>query len=95
ICCMRWMTERSFAQMRDRQPTGMSGSLTKLAWSRTEQKLAALAIDLLGMPGLSGRWATNLAGARSLTIAGGTTEINLSIVAEHGLGLPREPRPKS
>jgi alkylation response protein AidB-like acyl-CoA dehydrogenase len=31
------------------------------------------------------------ASARQGSIAGGTTEINLNIVAEHGLGLPREP----
>ncbi|MDQ6696981.1 MAG: acyl-CoA dehydrogenase family protein [Actinomycetota bacterium] len=91
IACMRWMTDRSFAQMRAGQPTGASGSLSKLAWGRTEQKLAALAVDLLGMSGtLEGPWATNLCAARQTSIAGGTTEINLNIVAEHGLGLPRE-----
>lgn len=93
IACMRWMTNRSFAQMRQGQPTGASGSLTKLAWARADQRLASLAVDLLGAPGmLAGPWATNLAAARQTSIAGGTTEINLNIVGEHGLGLPREPR---
>ncbi len=91
ISCMRWMTERSFEQMRRGEPTGSTGSLTKLAWGRVEQRMASLAVDLLGMAGLSGRWATNLASSRQMSIAGGTTEINLNIVAEHGLGLPREP----
>jgi alkylation response protein AidB-like acyl-CoA dehydrogenase len=91
IACMRWMTERSFEQMRRGEPTGSTGSLTKLAWGRVEQRMASLAVDLLGMAGLSGRWATNLASARQMSIAGGTTEINLNIVAEHGLGLPRDP----
>jgi alkylation response protein AidB-like acyl-CoA dehydrogenase len=95
IACMRWMVERSFAQMRAGQPTGTSGSLTKLAWARADQKLARLALDLLGIGGLSGPWATNLEQSPQVSIAGGTTEINLSIVAEHGLGLPREPRASS
>lgn len=90
IACMRWMTDRSIAQMRQGQPTGTTGSLAKLAWSRADQKLAALAMDLLGIGGTLGRWATNLAAARQTSIAGGTTEINLNIVAEHGLGLPRD-----
>ena len=95
IACMRWMTNRSFAQMRHGQPTGVSGSLTKLAWARADQRLASLAVDLLGAEGmLEGPWSTNLASARQTSIAGGTTEINLNIVGEHGLGLPREPREK-
>jgi alkylation response protein AidB-like acyl-CoA dehydrogenase len=94
IACMRWMTNRSLAQIREGQPSGPSGSLAKLAWGRADQRLAALAIDLLGADGmLDGPWPTNLASSRQTTIAGGTTEINLNIVGEHGLGLPREPKP--
>ena len=89
IACMRWMTERSLAQLRLGQPTGTAGSLVKLAWSRSDQALATLALDLLGLPGTQGQWATNLASSRSTSIAGGTTEINRNIVAEQGLGLPR------
>ena len=92
IACMRWMTNRSLARMRSGQPTGADGSMTKLAWGRAEQKLSALALDVLGMGATTDEWATNLAASRQATIAGGTTEINLNIVAEMGLGLPREPR---
>jgi alkylation response protein AidB-like acyl-CoA dehydrogenase len=91
IACMRMMTEHSFAQVRQGvQPSGALGSLTKLMWGRTDQRLAELAVDLLGMEATTtGRWATNLASSRQSTIAGGTTEINKNVVAEHGLGLPR------
>ena len=58
-------------------------------WSTIEQDLAELAIDLLGLEALSGGWARNLAASRQTSIAGGTTEINRNILAEHGLGLPR------
>lgn len=94
IACMRWMCNRSLAQMRSGQPTGADGSLAKLAWGRAEQRLAALAVDMLGAGGgVDGPWAYNLAAARQTSIAGGTTEINLNIIGEMGLGLPREPRP--
>jgi len=92
IACMRWMTNRSLARMRTGQPTGADGSMTKLAWGRAEQRLSALALDLLGLGATADEWATNLAASRQATIAGGTTEINLNIVGEMGLGLPREPR---
>ena len=89
---MRWTVNRSFERMRSGgQPSGADGSATKIMWGRIDQELASLAVDLLGMSGTIGRWADNLASSRQASIAGGTTEINLNIVAEHGLGLPKEP----
>ncbi len=38
-------------------------------------------------------WGSQVMHSRSLTIAGGTTEVNKNIVAERVLGLPREPKP--
>jgi alkylation response protein AidB-like acyl-CoA dehydrogenase len=94
IACMRWMCNRSLAQLRNGQPTGPDGSLAKVAWGRADQRLAELAVDVLGLSGaVEGHWAYNLVAARQTTIAGGTTEINLNIIGEMGLGLPREPRP--
>jgi alkylation response protein AidB-like acyl-CoA dehydrogenase len=75
-------------------PTAAGGSGTKLMWARVDQELADLAVALLGLDGLSGPWARNLTSSRQASIAGGTTEINRNIVAEHGLGLPREPLPR-
>ncbi len=92
IACMRWMAHRSIAKMRSGQPGGADGSMVKLAWGRTDQRLAALAVDVLGAPATLGSWAFNLASACQATIAGGTTEINLNIVGEQALGLPREPQ---
>jgi alkylation response protein AidB-like acyl-CoA dehydrogenase len=89
IACMRWMTDRAMAEARRGQPSSTAGSLTKLAWARADQALAELAVSLLGPAGLTGSWASNLASSRQTSIAGGTTEINKNIVAEHGLGLPR------
>jgi alkylation response protein AidB-like acyl-CoA dehydrogenase len=94
IACMRWTTARSLARTRAGQPGGADGSMAKLQWGRIEQRLAELAIDVLGPSATTGSWAYNLVAARQTTIAGGTTEINLNIVGELGLGLPREPRPR-
>ena len=90
IACMRWTTTRELQAIGlGRQPSPTMGSIAKLMWSLTEQTLAELAIDLLGLEALSGPWAKNLASSRQSTIAGGTTEINRNILGEHGLGLPR------
>ncbi len=72
---------------------GPEGSVVKLAWAATDQALSDTAVDVLGPPALTGSWGWNLLGSRSLTIAGGTTEVNRNIIGERVLGLPREPRP--
>ncbi len=38
-------------------------------------------------------WGSQIIHSRSLTIAGGTTEVNKNILAERVLGLPRDPKP--
>lgn len=63
-----------------------SASLAKTVWGETGQELSVLAFDALGA---AGRWADYRLTSRSLTIAGGTTQINKSITAQRVLGLPR------
>jgi alkylation response protein AidB-like acyl-CoA dehydrogenase len=82
------------AAMHDRMP-GAEASVIKIAWSTMEQRVAETAVDVLGVDALTGPWAERLAGSRSLTIAGGTTEVNKNIVGERVLGLPREPKAPS
>ena len=64
-----------------------SASLAKSVWAEAGQDLAALAFDVLGPA--SGRWAERRLSSRSLTIAGGTTQINKGVTAVRVLGLPR------
>ena len=66
-----------------------SASLAKNVWGEVGQDLAALAFDALGPLGADGRWADYRLTSRSLTIAGGTTQINKNITAQRVLGMPR------
>lgn len=66
-----------------------SASLAKTVWGEIGQDLAALAFDVLGNRGDTATWANYRLTSRSLTIAGGTTQINKNITAQRVLGLPR------
>ena len=66
-----------------------SASLAKTIWGEVGQSIAALAFDLLGTHPDGRRWADYRLTSRSLTIAGGTTQINKNITAQRVLGLPR------
>ncbi len=67
-----------------------SASLAKTVWGEIGQDMAALAFDVLGTRGVQGRWVDYRLTSRSLTIAGGTTQINKNITAQRVLGLPRQ-----
>ena len=68
---------------------GAEGSVVKLAWSQCAQRLTNTAVDLTG--DVDGTWGTAMLSSRSLSIAGGTTEVNKNIIGERVLGLPKEP----
>ncbi|HMD46759.1 MAG TPA: acyl-CoA dehydrogenase family protein, partial [Acidimicrobiales bacterium] len=95
IACMRWSTARELAKIgQGNQPSATMGGLAKLAWAGASQDLASLAVEVLGPaalvePGPLGSWSHALAASPSSSIAGGTSDINRNIVAEHGLGLAR------
>ena len=69
-------------------PSGQA-SLAKTVWGEVDQDLAALAFELLGGAEPDGRWARQRTASRSLTIAGGTTQVTKNITAQRVLGLPR------
>jgi alkylation response protein AidB-like acyl-CoA dehydrogenase len=91
IACLRYATSRELAKVgRGGQPSPTTGGLAKLAWARSGQQLAELAVSMLGPEALlNGPWAKALLMSPSYSIAGGTGDINRNVVAEHGLGLPR------
>ncbi|HEX3840655.1 MAG TPA: acyl-CoA dehydrogenase family protein [Acidimicrobiales bacterium] len=90
IGAMRYMTTRELESVgHGGQPSPAMGSLTKLMWAHATQELADLAVGLFGSNGLDGPWTKHLIASPGVSIAGGTSDINRNIVAEHGLGLPR------
>jgi alkylation response protein AidB-like acyl-CoA dehydrogenase len=73
---------------------GPEGAVTKVITALHLQHVSELAIRVLGPAGIDGsdpeRTASYLYG-RSMTIAGGTTEIGKNVIAERILGMPRDP----
>ncbi|MFD0721445.1 acyl-CoA dehydrogenase family protein [Streptomyces globosus] len=74
---------------------GAGASIRKLVQTAHQQRVAELALELLGPEGavLEGPGERAVHGmllSRCLTIAGGTTQVQLNVVAERILGLPRD-----
>jgi alkylation response protein AidB-like acyl-CoA dehydrogenase len=75
-----------------------SAAISKLLSMRTGQGYAEFAVSSFGTDGaigdneqLQGKWANYLLASRATTIYGGTSEVQLNIIAERLLGLPRDP----
>jgi 3-oxochol-4-en-24-oyl-CoA dehydrogenase len=75
-----------------------SAAISKLLSMRTGQGYAEFAVASFGTDGvigdletLPGKWVEWLLGSRATTIYGGTSEVQLNIIAERLLGLPRDP----
>jgi alkylation response protein AidB-like acyl-CoA dehydrogenase len=102
-----WVAERlaAVAAQRDRErqlagaEPGPLGSLRKLAWAQRLSLVSEAAAVVLG-PRLVAdhgdgtfRWTEHVLGAPGYRIAGGSDEIQRTIIGERLLGLPPEPRP--
>ena len=72
---------------------GATGSVRKLLGMRHAQQVAELCWAMSGPEGALGgtRWSRAVLMTRALTIGGGTTDIQLNIIGERILGLPRDP----
>ncbi len=84
------------------EPAGIAGLVTKLNGCQLNHDLAGLAIDAAGEAGAlyrgakrardGGRWQFTYMFQLGLIIGGGTAQVQKNIIAERGLGMPREPR---
>ncbi|GHH68606.1 acyl-CoA dehydrogenase [Streptosporangium violaceochromogenes] len=81
---------------------GADASVRKLLSTSHAQHVAECAVGLLGASavlaadaalGDAGRWNRAVLATRAMTIYGGTTEVQLNIIGERMLGLPRDPEP--
>jgi alkylation response protein AidB-like acyl-CoA dehydrogenase len=81
---------------------GLAGLVVKLEGTELRHELERLAIDALGELGVlyrgspllrdEGAWQQHYMYFLGLIIGGGTAQIQKNIIAERGLGMPREPR---
>ncbi|MBW8806106.1 MAG: acyl-CoA dehydrogenase [Catenulisporales bacterium] len=75
---------------------GPEASIRKLISMRLAQDVSELGLELLGAagateePGAAAGWTQAFLSSRCLTIAGGTTEVQLNVIGERILGLPRD-----
>ncbi|UBU14793.1 acyl-CoA dehydrogenase [Nonomuraea gerenzanensis] len=81
---------------------GADASVRKLLSTSHAQHVSETAVELLGTAavtaadmklGDAGYWNRAVLATRAMTIYGGTTEVQLNIIGERMLGLPRDPEP--
>jgi alkylation response protein AidB-like acyl-CoA dehydrogenase len=91
---------RTLAGVESGGPPGPEGSLVKLLWSETNQRLAALGLDVLGPAGAllggdeavpeTGWFPGNWLRSFGNTLEAGSSEVLRNIMAERILGLPKD-----
>ena len=98
---LKLMRLNALRNLREDSPRPGLAAINKLCWATWHRTAGELAMEVLGAeaeicaapPYALTRMQNRFLFTRSDTIYGGTNEIQLNIIAEQGLGLPREPRP--
>jgi alkylation response protein AidB-like acyl-CoA dehydrogenase len=81
---------RTLTRLAKGHEPGPESSWIKLTWSDMTQHLSATSLRVLGPAGqLSGKWSRQFLWSGAASIAGGTSEVQRTIIGERILGLPR------
>jgi alkylation response protein AidB-like acyl-CoA dehydrogenase len=86
---LKLLSDRALSGLLHGRETGPESSLAKLVWSDLQNHLAEVTSEVLGPEGLVGRSGAQRVSVRSVSIAGGTTQVNRNIIAQRLLGMPR------
>jgi alkylation response protein AidB-like acyl-CoA dehydrogenase len=94
---LRFTNYRSLTTLAKTGVPGPEGSVAKLHWSETNQRVTKLALSLQGLTAQldgdgavwDGFWQYQQLRSRGNTIEAGTSEILRNIIAERVVGLPR------
>jgi len=93
IQALRFTNYRALSTLMKTGIPGPEGSIAKLHWSETHQRLRHLALEILGPEAALDQgpqsWQIRQLRTRGNTIEAGTSEILRNIVAERVLGLPK------
>ena len=103
VLAMRCNDLRLLSAAANGQEAGLAGMVVKLQTTELRHELERLAVDVMGEMGLiygegaphlrgGGSWQWNYMFFLGLIIGGGTSQIQKTIIAERGLGMPREPK---
>jgi alkylation response protein AidB-like acyl-CoA dehydrogenase len=102
VLAMKFNALRLLTAAATGEAAGLASLIVKLRGCEVNHQLAALAIDALGELGVlyedsphlraAGAWQQRYMFDLGLIIGGGTAQIQKNIIAERGLGLPREPK---
>ena len=105
VLAMQFHGARLLTMQMKGEETGLAQLVVKLQGCELSYQVAALAIDVMGELGVlytgsphvrdEGAWQQHYMFDLGLIIGGGTAQIQKNIIAERGLGMPREPGPDS
>jgi alkylation response protein AidB-like acyl-CoA dehydrogenase len=103
---LRFLRYRMLTALSQGRRPGQEASIMKTVWARYMKQLTATALAINGPAGLlaetngaadgdpdGAMWLRRFLHSPSLSIAGGTDQVQANIVGERALGLPREPDP--
>ena len=86
---LKLLADRAISGQLHGRALGPEGSVAKLVWADVQNHLAEVASEVYGADGWDLTNGMQRVSVRSVSIAGGTTQVNKNIVAQRVLGMPR------